>query len=64
MTDTTTTIDDSEEVHPHQFIDEDEPPTVRYNTLAYQRKMEQQLADEVPPTVRTGPITQRAIPKR
>jgi hypothetical protein len=53
--------DDSEEVYSSQFItnDESEPVTVRYNALAYELKIEQQLVEEH----QAQPITQRAMPK-
>lgn len=44
--------------------------TVRYNSLAYERKIERQVTEELraqPITLRAvspAPITQRAIPKR
>lgn len=66
----TKTSSDSEEVWEAQFItlDESEPPTVRYNELAYRRKLEKQAAEEAPPLTQKSkaeqPITQRAIPKR
>jgi hypothetical protein len=49
--------DDSEEVYSSQFItnDESEPVTVRYNTLAYERKIEQQILEER----QAQPITRR-----
>ena len=61
---------DSEEVFDAQFItdDENEPITVRYNKLAYERKLEKQVAEEAPPLTQKSesqqPITQRAVPKR
>lgn len=69
---------ESEEVWDCQFVtnDETDPPTVRYNQLAYERKMEQQLLAEAQPLTQKSkseqpingcsqaPITQRAIPKR
>lgn len=61
---------DSEQVWDCQFItnDESEPPTVRYNPLAYERKLQKQAAEEVPPLTQksesAAPITQRAVPKR
>ena len=64
--------DDSEEVLSSDLIVDMEAdvPTVRYNPLAYDRKIKQQVAEEYqaqPLTQRSeseGPITQRAIPKR
>jgi hypothetical protein len=61
---------DSEEVWDCQFVtnDETDPPTVRYNKLAYERKLEKQAAEEATPLTQKSkaeqPITQRAIPKR
>lgn len=61
---------ESEEVWDCQFVtnDETDPPTVRYNELAYRRKLEKQAAEEAPPLTQKSkaeqPITQRAIPKR
>lgn len=63
---------DSEEVFDAQFIgnDENEPITVRYNPLAYERLLEKQSLEEKqeqPLTQRAvcpAPITQRAIPKQ
>lgn len=61
---------DSEEVWECQFVtnDDTEPPTVRYNKLAYERKLEKQVAEESPPLTQKSesqqPITQRAVPKR
>jgi hypothetical protein len=52
-------IDDSEEVYSSQFI-ESEPITVRYNALAYERKIKQQMHEEH----QAQPITQRAVPKQ
>lgn len=66
------TTNESEEVWDCQFItnDETDPPTVRYNKLAYERKLEQQAAEEKEASPLTqkseaaAPITQRATPKR
>jgi hypothetical protein len=61
---------DSEEVWDCQLItsDESDPPTVRYNKLAYERKLEKQVAEEAQPLTQKSdsgqPITQRAVPKR
>lgn len=61
---------DSEEVWDCQFVtnDETEPPTVRYNKLAYERKLKKQVAEESAPLTQKSeseqPITQRAVPKR
>jgi hypothetical protein len=70
MSKITTEADTSEEVWDCQFITDDEslPKSVRYNQLAYERKMEQQLLAEAQPLTQKSkseqPITQRAIPKR
>jgi hypothetical protein len=60
---------DSEEVFDAQFIgnDENEPITVRYNALAYERKLQQVAKEQAGPitqrAVCPAPITQRAVPK-
>ncbi len=50
----TNQTDDSEEVYDAQFItiDESQPITVRYNALAYERKLSKQTFDEAPITQR------------